>query len=106
MVTCKECVHFNVCKIRDEFENIIEEYNAEDCLCFKDRFKFLTVPKRIENLDKIALRDAKSVSDAVLTISHNMKFNGCKDPFRSYFNGVDDAVELCLNAIRIYLQRK
>jgi len=51
MASCKDCIHEKVCNI---FSVVLNEYDAENCVCFKDRNRFVELPslKESENNER------------------------------------------------------
>lgn len=44
MASCKDCMHEEVCNI---FSVVLNEYGAENCVCFKDRNRFVKLPCKV-----------------------------------------------------------
>lgn len=44
MASCKDCMHEEVCNI---FSVVLNEYDAENCVCFKDRNRFVELPCKV-----------------------------------------------------------
>lgn len=112
MQTCKKCLHYEVCRLGNlQYQTPYERYetkfikklDSSRCGNFKDSSKFIELPNKIEYIEPF---EVKGLADSLLTISQNMEFNGCDDPFRSYFQGVQDAIELSLNAIKTVIKKR
>ena len=95
MATCKECVHVEVCSYAQNSNN-----EFEHCANFRDRSRFLELPVKISDKYYMDIKQAKTVSNMLLTISQNFEYNGDNSSaFKSYFIGVGDAIESCLKVL-------
>ena len=47
MASCKDCMHEEVCNI---FLDCLNEYDAEKCVYFKDRNRFVELPCKVKDL--------------------------------------------------------
>ena len=103
MATCKDCLHVDVCNSR------CPDPNNERLICdnFKDRSRFLELPVKISDKYYMDIKQAKTVSNMLLTISQNFEYNGDNSSaFKSYFIGVGDAIESCLKVLTPFGKEK
>ena len=100
MATCKECIHSECC--------FMQYGKAElGCKNFKDRSRFVELPVKISDKYYMNIKQAKTVSDMLLTISQNFEYNGDNSSaFKSYFIGVGDAIESCLKVLTPFWEEK
>lgn len=102
MATCKECVHVDVCSYAQNSNN-----EFEHCANFKDRSRFVELPVKISDKYYMDIKQAKTVSNMLLTISQNFEYNGDNSSaFKSYFIGVGDAIESCLKVLTPFWKEK
>ena len=102
MATCKECVHVEVCSYAQNSNN-----EFEHCANFRDRSRFLELPVKISDKYYMDIKQAKTVSNMLLTISQNFEYNGDNSSaFKSYFIGVGDAIESCLKVLTPFWKEK
>ena len=102
MATCKECVHVGVCSYAQNSNN-----EFEHCANFRDRSRFLELPVKISDKYYMDIKQAKTVSNMLLTISQNFEYNGDNSSaFKSYFIGVGDAIESCLKVLTPFWKEK
>lgn len=112
MMLCKDCVHYEVCK--DYVESALDglqyndsQMNGDDCEFFKDRSRFVELPVKISDKYYMDIKQAKTVSNMLLTISQNFEYNGDNSSaFKSYFIGVGDAIESCLKVLTPFWKEK
>lgn len=112
-MTCKDCIHYEACHDMYYEEHATrhfdpEKHNAEkECGYFKDRSRFVELPVKISDKYYMDIKQAKTVSDMLLTISQNFEYNGDNSSaFKSYFIGVGDAIESCLKALTPFWKEK
>ena len=118
MATCKDCVHVEVCRYYtnelakangiplklEEVERLLE---CDDCENFKARSRFVELPVKISDKYYMDIKQAKTVSNMLLTISQNFEYNGDNSSaFKSYFIGVGDAIESCLKVLTPFWKEK
>lgn len=102
MATCAECVHVEVCSYAQNSNN-----EFEHCANFRDRSRFLELPVKISDKYYMDIKQAKTVSNMLLTISQNFEYNGDNSSaFKSYFIGVGDAIESCLKVLTPFWKEK
>ena len=118
MATCKECVHVGVCRyytnelakangIPLKLEEVELLLGCDDCENFKDRSRFVELPVTISDKYYMDIKQAKTVSNMLLTISQNFEYNGDNSSaFKSYFIGVGDAIESCLKVLTPFWKEK
>lgn len=100
MASCKDCIHFVVC-------GEVPTKSADDCDFFKDRSRFVELPVKISDKYYMDIKQAKTVSNMLLTISQNFEYNGDNSSaFKSYFIGVGDAIESCLKVLTPFWKEK
>lgn len=99
-MTCKDCLYFGRC-------DASMQYNEPACGCFKDRSRFVELPVKISDKYYMDIKQAKTVSNMLLTISQNFEYNGDNSSaFKSYFIGVGDAIESCLKVLTPFWKEK
>ena len=106
MGKCRDCIHHDVCKdfIDTTFDGFLE---CDDCEHFKDRSRFVELPVKISDKYYMDIKQAKTVSNMLLTISQNFEYNGDNSSaFKSYFIGVGDAIESCLKVLTPFWKEK
>lgn len=102
MASCKDCVHVEVCSYAQNSNN-----EFEHCANFRDRSRFLELPVKISDKYYMDIKQAKTVSNMLLTISQNFEYNGDNSSaFKSYFIGVGDAIESCLKVLTPFWKEK
>ena len=112
MGKCKDCVYVNVCELKRKHTctgtRIYDHENIEKlCLNFKDRSRFVELPVKISDKYYMDIKQAKTVSNMLLTISQNFEYNGDNSSaFKSYFIGVGDAIESCLKVLTPFWKEK
>ena len=105
MATCKDCLHVNVCQ-KTRIMNPAYDY-APKCNDFKNRSRFVELPVKISDKYYMDIKQAKTVSNMLLTISQNFEYNGDNSSaFKSYFIGVGDAIESCLKVLTPFWKEK
>ena len=112
-MTCKDCIHYEVCHDMYYEEHATrhfdpEKHNAEkECGYFKGRSRFVELPVKISDKYYMDIKQAKTVSNMLLTISQNFEYNGDNSSaFKSYFIGVGDAIESCLKVLTPFWKEK
>ena len=116
MATCKDCLHVEVCEDftrhklspskAEEILPILRE-RGNTCEHFKDRSRFVELPVKISDKYYMDIKQAKTVSNMLLTISQNFEYNGDNSSaFKSYFIGVGDAIESCLKVLTPFWKEK
>lgn len=104
MATCKDCVHVDVC---EEYGEVFSLIKGGKCSLFKDRSRFVELPVKISDKYYMDIKQAKTVSNMLLTISQNFEYNGDNSSaFKSYFIGVGDAIESCLKVLTPFWKEK
>ena len=104
-MTCNDCIHFDLCipvysKIFGKGNGLDAEAETDGCGYFKDRSRFVELPVKIADKYYMDIKQAKTVSNMLLTISQNFEYNGNNSSaFKSYFIGVGDAIEICLKVL-------
>ena len=115
MASCKDCVHVEVCCEKNLHVavgmNIIPRFKykriEQECKNFKDRSRFVELPVKISDKYYMDIKQAKTVSNMLLTISQNFEYNGDNSSaFKSYFIGVGDAIESCLKVLTPFWKEK
>ena len=115
MASCKDCVHVEVCCEKSLHVavgmNIIPRFKykriEQECKNFKDRSRFVELPVKISDKYYMDIKQAKTVSNMLLTISQNFEYNGDNSSaFKSYFIGVGDAIESCLKVLTPFWKEK
>ena len=100
-MTCKECIYSIACN--QHLDAIQAENRFTEppvCTIFKDRSRFVELPVKIADKYYMDIKQTKTVSDMLLTISQNFEYNGDNSSaFKSYFIGVGDAIEICLKVL-------
>ena len=105
MASCKDCVHVEVCQ-KTRIMNSAYDY-APKCNDFQDRSRFVELPVKISGKYYMDIKQAKTVSNMLLTISQNFEYNGDNSSaFKSYFIGVGDAIESCLKVLTPFWKEK
>ena len=105
-MTCKDCIHFDRCKGLYRFERL-QRAVSKGCPYFKDRSRFVELPVKISDKYYMDIKQAKTVSNMLLTISQNFEYNGDNSSaFKSYFIGVGDAIESCLKVLTPFWKEK
>lgn len=98
MASCKDCLHGDVC---------FTVLDSMQCQHFKDRSRFVELPVKISDKYYVDIKQAKTVSNMLLTISQNFEYNGDNSSaFKSYFIGVGDAIESCLKVLTPFWKEK
>ena len=116
MASCKDCVHVDVCEDitrhklspsrAEKILPILREH-GKTCELFKDRSRFVELPVKISDKYYMDIKQAKTVSNMLLTISQNFEYNGDNSSaFKSYFIGVGDAIESCLKVLTPFWKEK
>lgn len=114
-MTCKDCIHYKVCcqktlHVVTGMDFVYRyKYNHIERVCkdFKDRSRFVELPVKISDKYYMDIKQAKTVSNMLLTISQNFEYNGDNSSaFKSYFIGVGDAIESCLKVLTPFWKEK
>ena len=112
-MTCKDCLYYEPCStLNAEFKKhpkdfIDSDLCAKQCTTFKDRSRFVELPVKISDKYYMDIKQAKTVSNMLLTISQNFEYNGDNSSaFKSYFIGVGDAIESCLKVLTPFWKEK
>lgn len=118
MASCKDCLHVEVCReyvmglaaargVELNEAEIEQVLVSDDCENFKDRSRFVELPVKISDKYYMDIKQAKTVSNMLLTISQNFEYNGDNSSaFKSYFIGVGDAIESCLKVLTPFWKEK
>lgn len=112
MATCNDCIHRGVCAMRREprcflTDPPISENIEHECLDFHAKDRFVELPVKISDKYYMDIKQAKTVSNMLLTISQNFEYNGDNSSaFKSYFIGVGDAIESCLKVLTPFWKEK
>ena len=113
MASCKDCLHVGMCRFKDLPAPLSDSYIRESeciekrCGDFKDRSRFVELPVKISDKYYMDIKQAKTVSNMLLTISQNFEYNGDNSSaFKSYFIGVGDAIESCLKVLTPFWKEK
>ena len=60
-MTCKECIHYDVCKALEDEVDMISTYQ---CGCFKDKSKFIELPCKVG--DTVYFANGKSIIETTI----------------------------------------
>lgn len=102
-MTCENCIHYEACL------SVYMDLKGHNFPCpqFKDRSRFVELPVKISDKYYMDIKQAKTVSNMLLTISQNFEYNGDNSSaFKSYFIGVGDAIESCLKVLTPFWKEK
>ena len=102
-MTCNDCIYYDVC----DYDGDVAVFPDRICGFFKDRSRFVELPVKISDKYYMDIKQAKTVSNMLLTISQNFEYNGDNSSaFKSYFIGVGDAIESCLKVLTPFWKEK